>query len=56
MQINGDKKGRMTLYHPECNSQVKVVNKQVAKYLGDFVTPWTWKHSFLQWPLTITPL
>ena len=32
----GITKKRTSPYHPQCNSQVEVKNKFIAKYLGDF--------------------
>jgi hypothetical protein len=37
-KLMGIQKSRTTHYHPQCSSQVEVVNKNVAKYLGDFVS------------------
>ena len=34
--LMGITKKRTSPYHPQCNSQVEVKNKFIAKYLGDF--------------------
>jgi Reverse transcriptase (RNA-dependent DNA polymerase)/RNase H-like domain found in reverse transcriptase/Integrase zinc binding domain/Integrase core domain len=38
-------------YHPQCNSQVEIVNKTIAKYLASFVD-----ESTLDWELFLPPL
>jgi hypothetical protein len=38
-------------YHPQCNSQVEIVNKAIAKYLASFVSDDT-----LDWELYLPPL
>ena len=38
-------------YHPQCNSQVEIVNKTIAKYLASFVDETT-----LDWELYLPPL
>ena len=40
-----------TPYHPQCNSQVEIVNKTIAKYLASFVD-----ESTLDWELYLPPL
>ena len=40
-----------TPYHPQCNSQAEVQNKNIKKYLADFVDKTT-----LDWPLYMAPL
>ena len=45
------KHGRTSAYHPQCNSQVEVANKTIAKYLKTVVDKAT-----LDWEIYLAPL
>ena len=45
------KHGRTLAYHPQCNSQVEVANKTIAKYLKRVVDKTT-----LDWEIYLAPL
>ena len=42
---------KTTAYHPQCNSQAKVANKTIAKYLASFIND-----STLDWEDYLAPL